>query len=68
MIEKDPEAKETAQASSETAPEISKDAGKNTEAPEAEAKKTPGLSFGLTLALLTGSKLAAAHKQKKDRK
>jgi hypothetical protein len=68
VIEKDPGAKETAQASSESTSQKSEDTSTNTEASNAEAKKVPGLGFGFTLALLTGSRIAAAHKKKEDRK
>jgi len=65
VIEKDPQAKETAQTTSMETSEKAEETGKSPETSGAEAKKTPGLGFDFTLALLTGGKLVAGHRQKK---
>jgi hypothetical protein len=68
VIEKDPQAKEGAQTSSEGASEKSEETGKTQETTGAGANKAPGLGFGFTLALLAGGKLVAGQRQKKTRK
>ncbi|AKB50436.1 Cell surface glycoprotein [Methanosarcina barkeri str. Wiesmoor] len=64
VIEKDPQAKETAQASEETSGK-SEETGKTQENSGTEASKTPGFGFEYALALLIGGKLVAGHRQKK---
>jgi hypothetical protein len=68
VIEKDPQAKEGAQTSSEGASEKSEETGKTQEASGAGANKAPGLGFGFTLVLLAAGKLVAGQRQKKARK
>lgn len=65
MIEKDPQAKETVQTTSMETSEKAEETDKSPETSGAEAKKAPGLGFDFTLALLTGGKLVAGHRQKK---
>lgn len=65
VIEKDPQAKEGAQTSSEGTSGKTEGTGKTPETSGAEAKKTPGFGFDFTVALLTGGKLFVGHRQKK---